>query len=44
MPPQSRRGQKLKKNKPQNITKLVIEHIKNSLHVALLLFQFKDDS
>ncbi len=37
MPPQSRAGQKLKRNKPQNTTKLVIEHPKNSLYVAITI-------
>ncbi len=43
MAPQSKRGQELQKKKPQNITKLVPEHPKNSFYVALLLSEFQDD-
>jgi hypothetical protein len=31
------------KHKPLNTTKLILEHSKNSLYVALLLLEFKDD-
>jgi len=34
-------GLKTQKNKPQNITKLISEHPKNSFYVALLLLEFK---
>jgi hypothetical protein len=41
--PQSRGGEELKKNKPQNTAKLVPKHPKNSLYVLLLLLVFKDE-
>jgi hypothetical protein len=43
MVPQSRGCQKLKKNKPPNATKLVPDHSKTFLYVALLLLEFKND-
>jgi hypothetical protein len=36
-------GQELKKKKPLNITKPVLDHPKHSLYVALLLLELKDD-
>ncbi len=39
----SREGQEFKKNKPPNTTKPILKHHKNSLYVALLLLEFKDD-
>jgi hypothetical protein len=41
-PPSNKGGQELKKNKPANITKPVPDHSKNSLYVALLLWESKD--
>jgi hypothetical protein len=43
MAPQSKGGKKLKKNKLPNIAKLKPDHPKNSLYVALLLLEFKDN-
>jgi hypothetical protein len=43
MTPQSRGGQELKKNKPSNITKPILNHLKKSLYVVLSLLDFKDD-
>jgi hypothetical protein len=43
MAPQIRGLKNSKKNKPQNIINLVPEHSKNSLYVALLLLELKDD-
>jgi len=40
-PPKNKGGQKLKKNKPPNTKKA--KHPKNTLYVALLLLEFKDD-
>jgi len=42
MASQSRGAKELKKKSP-NTTKLVLEHAKHSLYVALLLLEFKDD-
>jgi hypothetical protein len=36
-------GSKTKKPNHQTLQKLVLEHLKNSLYVALLLLEFKDD-
>jgi hypothetical protein len=43
MAPQSRGGQELKKNKPSNTTKPILDHPKNSLYVVLSLLELKDD-
>jgi hypothetical protein len=43
MMPQSRVGQKLKKNKPPSTTKQVLDHPKQFFNFALLLLEFKDD-
>jgi hypothetical protein len=41
--PKVKGGQELKKNKPLNVTKPVLNHSKNSLYVAMLLIELKDD-
>jgi len=39
--PQNKGDQELKKNKPPNITKPVLDHSKNSSYVTLLLLELK---
>jgi hypothetical protein len=43
MTPQSKGGQELKKNKPSNTTKPILDHSKNSLDIVLSLVEFQDD-
>jgi hypothetical protein len=42
MAPQSRRGQKLKKTNHQMLQRSILEHLKKSLYVAMLILMFKD--
>jgi len=43
MAPQNRGGPRIQKNKPLNATNLVPNHPINSLYVAMLLLEFKND-
>jgi len=43
MGPQNRGGLRTKKNKSPNVTKIGSQTPKNSLYVALLLLEFKND-
>jgi hypothetical protein len=43
MAPPNKRGQELKKTKPSNATRPVLEHPKKKLYVVLLLLESKDD-
>jgi hypothetical protein len=40
---QNKGDQELKKNKPPNIAKPVLDHSKNSLYVTLLFVRVEDD-
>ncbi len=41
--PKCRGSQEVKKTNYQMLQKLILEHSKNSLYIALLLLEFKDD-
>jgi len=43
MPPQSKRDQELKKQKPPNATKASSQTLKKTLYVVTLLLEFQDD-
>jgi hypothetical protein len=43
LPPPKYWGSRTEESRPQNITKLVPQHPKISLYIALLILEFQDD-